>query len=582
MNSSKGEQETAELNECLEVEIVMKELEVSYVGRLAVNAEVHRIRTCLFMEGLAHIAVTDIGRNMVLIHSPKVGEVARLWKGKVDWINYYFREVVPWAPSCFADKRDTWVKVYGIPLHVWGENLFKTIGRKYGEFLDFDNNTASRAKLDVACLKISTTFHGKIDDPVHIRALGVTYTLRVVEDKVMEHGFFHGERLQEEEGSWVESVNFPGVAREVDGGPKEEEVVGDDLQVHEDQMHGNSYLHDGDGTLTLGGKEQNLPFESVRMLEDELGKLVEKDNEGENIGADEVEINESHGKESVLGERVMQSVGVVNRVIEACPDGEDADFRCGPGYACGALNDMVTQSSETEPNQSSTKTRSGSLPSNRLPGSASKLGRFLNDGLDFSDTISLVEVRRGVDSWKDKEINSIPEAVSGGVARRGRSKKCKEKSKQPSHNMVGLPKFLKLGEALKDRGGRQRRKKKGDSELRASTAAAEAGEGCGSSEEETCSSKVPLSMEGLSLEVVLPAFLPTPNSGLALSRQGEYDGGISRQQASIPVSTKLLQIQHQVGFVYGVPDDEVVKILEHDEQRDRLKKEAWEQSKGFQ
>jgi hypothetical protein len=318
------------------------------------------------------------------------------------------------------------------------------------------------------------------------------------------------------------------------------------------------------------------------MLEDELGKLVEKDNEGENIGADEVEINGSHGKESVLGERVMQSVGVVNRVIEACPDGEDADFRCGPGYACGALNDMVTQSSETEPNQSSTKTRSGSLPSNRLPGSASKLGRFLNDGLDFSDTISLVEVRRGVDSWKDKEINSIPEAVSGGVARRGRSKKCKEKSKQPSHNMVGLPKFLKLGEALKDRGGRQRRKKKGDSELRASTAAAEAGEGCGSSEEETCSSKVPLSMEGLSLEVVLPAFLPTPNSGLALSRQGEYDGGISRQQASIPVSTKLLQIQHQVGFVYGVPDDEVVKILEHDEQRDRLKKEAWEQSKGFQ
>ncbi|MCI71192.1 LRR receptor-like kinase, partial [Trifolium medium] len=56
--------------------------------------------------------------------------------------------------------RETWVKVYGIHLHVWGENLFKAIGSKYGEFLDFDNNTASRAKLDVARIKISTSFIG--------------------------------------------------------------------------------------------------------------------------------------------------------------------------------------------------------------------------------------------------------------------------------------------------------------------------------------------------------------------------------------------------------------------------------------
>jgi RNA recognition motif-containing protein len=143
---------------------IMKELEESFVGRLAVNVEVYRIRTILFMEGLAHIVVTDMGRNMVLIHSPKVGEIERLWKSRADWITYYFREVYPWSPSCYADRRDTWVKVFGIPLHVWGDNLFKAIGGMYGEFLDYDNNTASRAKLDVACLKISTSFRGNIDD----------------------------------------------------------------------------------------------------------------------------------------------------------------------------------------------------------------------------------------------------------------------------------------------------------------------------------------------------------------------------------------------------------------------------------
>jgi hypothetical protein len=49
----------------------------SFVGKLAVNVEVYRIRTILFMEGFAHISVTDMGRNLVLIHSPKKGEVEK-------------------------------------------------------------------------------------------------------------------------------------------------------------------------------------------------------------------------------------------------------------------------------------------------------------------------------------------------------------------------------------------------------------------------------------------------------------------------------------------------------------------------
>jgi RNA recognition motif-containing protein len=65
---------------------VKKELEESFVGKLAGNIEVCRIRTILFIEGFAHISVTDMGRNMVLIHSPKVGEVERLWKTRADWM----------------------------------------------------------------------------------------------------------------------------------------------------------------------------------------------------------------------------------------------------------------------------------------------------------------------------------------------------------------------------------------------------------------------------------------------------------------------------------------------------------------
>ncbi|MCH84690.1 RNA recognition motif, partial [Trifolium medium] len=142
--------------EALQVEVddrVLKEFELSFVGKLAVSVEMRRIKTTLYMEGFL-----------------------------------IFR---PWSPASFVDRRVTWVKVYGIPLHVWGENLFKAIGGKYGEFLDFDYDMASRAKLDVARIKIATDFRGSIDNLLRIKALGTFYSLRIVEEKEMEQAWYH-------------------------------------------------------------------------------------------------------------------------------------------------------------------------------------------------------------------------------------------------------------------------------------------------------------------------------------------------------------------------------------------------------
>ncbi|MCH91957.1 RNA recognition motif, partial [Trifolium medium] len=204
--------------EVLQVEVdglLLKELELSFVGKLALDVEVRRIKTTLYMEGLAHISVTAMGRNLVLIYSPKVGEVEALCKAKADWLVYYFKEVRPWSPSSYVNRRDTWVKVFGIPLHVWGENLFKKIGGHYGEFLDFDQPTASRSKLDVARIKLSTDFRGSIDDLLNIKALGVIYSLRIVEEKDVDRDYFQGERFEDHDRSWVASSNFPGEALEV-------------------------------------------------------------------------------------------------------------------------------------------------------------------------------------------------------------------------------------------------------------------------------------------------------------------------------------------------------------------------------
>ncbi|MCI17448.1 DUF4283 domain protein, partial [Trifolium medium] len=192
---------------------------------------------------------------------------------KADWLCYYFKEVKRWSPSKFADRRELWVKVYGIPLHVWGGSLFKAIGEKYGEFLDFDENTASRSKLNVAKLKIAITFRGSIDDSIIIMALGVKYTVWVVEDKGFEPVFYQGSRNEEHQFSWVGSSNFPAEAMEEVGGEhggsvedrEEEERVDFHSNLH--LQHGEKIPSDGDGSSIKEDNRQSLISVSAINLE---------------------------------------------------------------------------------------------------------------------------------------------------------------------------------------------------------------------------------------------------------------------------------------------------------------------------
>jgi hypothetical protein len=96
------------------------------------------------------------------------------------------------------------------------------------------------------------------------------------------------------------------------------------------------------------------------------------------------------------------------------------------------------------------------------------------------------------------------------------------------------------------------------------------------------SGAVSVPVEGLNLEVVLTAGIPTPASGIQLLL------GNDQGQTSLPMrlsqdneALKLLQIQKEVGFVYEEADDVVLNVMQEDELRDNKKKEEWEQSDCF-
>jgi hypothetical protein len=215
-----------------------------------------------------------------------------------------------------------------------------------------------------------------------------------------------------------------------------------------------------------------------------------------------------------------------------------------------------------------------------------------NDGLDFSDSISLVEYRPGVISKQDDGTLVSQDNNYKDTMRRGRSRKPREKSKLPRHPNVLKPKFMQLGDVMKEGTIRMRKKKKDDGMKTYGGKEASSEAVSDSNGVEVGGSSVPDSPPGLQLEVVLPAFNICNNSGprgvqlttveneVQQSNSDVQEEGLQQENNIVPEAIKLLKIQQAIGFCYKEPDGEIITALVKDEEKDRLKKQEWELANG--
>jgi hypothetical protein len=530
-----------------------------------------------------------MGRNKVLLFSPRKGELESLCKAKADWLCYYFKEFRPWLPSLYVDRREMWVRVLGIPLHAWGENLFKEIGRKYGEFLDFDESTASRAKLDVARIKLATSLRGFIDDAVKIKVLGVYYTIWVVEEKVSQPVFVQGSGMEDQDCSWVESLKFPAEARVVCGGdsgvPSVEEVEEDmvDFPASPSGKHGEVGIGESDSSLVEVSSEEQV----IGVLENIMvtnGMLVQNEAFLLPFVGTKENISGSPAKKMGKGVCVSATVKGSEEVIETCQTRERADTTGGPEVDKSHLN-LIAEVGRVSPVVN--RFRSESVPPTRFSTHNSNLGLEEQFGPILEDSISLIETRgegrrnfEQQDEVSSKNSSSNSECQQQQQPQRGRPRK---RVPRPKKSKLSTPKCVQLVEAVRGGGSKLGRRRKGVSQKSMSANSNNSGSSAQvqhQHDEEL--SVVPNSPEGLVLEVVLPGLQQTPRSGInLLSNEGEGDSVLPAPEQDLD-APKLLLIQKQIGFCYKEQDEEIVQVLSNDETRDRLKKQEWEQRRGNQ
>jgi hypothetical protein len=126
-----------------EVEVeneALAKLNGAFVGFLSEPKDHLVIQRNFILDGYNNIKITPVGYLKVLISSSVVGEVKEV-VGSVGWWCTWFEKFEEWSPNWVSNQRMTWLHCYGVPLHAWGNAIFRTIGFKFGTFVQTDSPT---------------------------------------------------------------------------------------------------------------------------------------------------------------------------------------------------------------------------------------------------------------------------------------------------------------------------------------------------------------------------------------------------------------------------------------------------------
>jgi len=114
------------------------------------------IQQGLIMEGVVGIKVIGMGETQLFLQLEEGVVLEAVKRNHEVWWEVMFKRVRKWAPPMVAVNISVWLNVTGIPLYVWDEPLLKKIGSLFGVFVDFDEETIARKRLDLARIRIST------------------------------------------------------------------------------------------------------------------------------------------------------------------------------------------------------------------------------------------------------------------------------------------------------------------------------------------------------------------------------------------------------------------------------------------
>ncbi|KAL2316697.1 hypothetical protein Fmac_030573 [Flemingia macrophylla] len=157
-------------------------LKESWVGKPQHVKAFDKLMTVRMMNPKEGVSLQYMGDDLVLISGVNVDDVNQ---GSMDaQANFWaqFREVQPWSPTILSGYRLAWLQCYGIPLNVWGEDIFSQLLGLTGSFVMADEETISFSRINFARVLIRTTEQLPIQRSSRVKINGIMVTVSMFEE----------------------------------------------------------------------------------------------------------------------------------------------------------------------------------------------------------------------------------------------------------------------------------------------------------------------------------------------------------------------------------------------------------------
>jgi hypothetical protein len=162
----------------------LKKLEDSFVGSLWEAGEAENIQITLWMEGYQHIKATTMGLDLILLTTTDAGGIEKAYASNKEWWERWFSSVKPWRPDILPRRRRVWVRLFGVPLHIWGWEGFFKIVYCFGKLKSLDPETLNHSRYDVARVQLEVASWDMLDKVVEIKVDEEIFIVRMVEERV--------------------------------------------------------------------------------------------------------------------------------------------------------------------------------------------------------------------------------------------------------------------------------------------------------------------------------------------------------------------------------------------------------------
>lgn len=158
----------------------------SVIARLRPKCSEEDFRKELTKREVGNIKVTAAGGRDVVISFKSAQEMKEKLIIMSGWINEWCESVNEWKKGMvIAQERCVWLSCYGVPLNLWNSKTFSSIGRIWGEVIEFDDDTLNMKNLQCGRIRIVTTYMESINKSVNLDCQGILYPVKVCEEQIV-------------------------------------------------------------------------------------------------------------------------------------------------------------------------------------------------------------------------------------------------------------------------------------------------------------------------------------------------------------------------------------------------------------